>query len=64
MFYVGLLGGASYVNIFYLVLHDKDNIPDADRDLCVNFVALAITAGITASSIFDLFADYTFLSDV
>lgn len=44
MIYVGLLGGASYVNIFYILLHDdKYNI---DRELCINIAALFITFGI------------------
>ncbi|WAR03849.1 CLN3-like protein [Mya arenaria] len=42
MVYVGLLGGASYVNIFYLLLHDKA-YPDTDRELCINIAALFIT---------------------
>ncbi|XP_053384064.1 battenin-like isoform X2 [Mercenaria mercenaria] len=45
MIYVGLLGGASYVNIFYLLLHD-DKYPDKDRELCINITALFITFGI------------------
>ncbi|XP_052799630.1 battenin-like isoform X2 [Mya arenaria] len=45
MVYVGLLGGASYVNIFYLLLHDKA-YPDTDRELCINIAALFITLGI------------------
>lgn len=45
MVYVGLLGGASYVNIFYSLLHD-DVYPDEDRELCVNITCLFITLGI------------------
>lgn len=45
MVYVGLLGGASYVNIFYLLLHDN-KYPDKDRELCINIAALFITFGI------------------
>ncbi|KAK3103540.1 hypothetical protein FSP39_019999, partial [Pinctada imbricata] len=44
MVYVGLLGGASYVNIFYLLLNDS-RFPDKDRELCINITALFITAG-------------------
>jgi len=60
MFYAGLLGGASYVNVFYLLLHDKA-IPDKDREVCINLAAFAITAGITSSSIFTLVMENTFL---
>jgi len=59
MMYVGLLGGASYVNIFYRLLHD--NIPERDRELCINLVAMATTAGITLASLFTLVVDATFL---
>ncbi|XP_005106996.1 battenin [Aplysia californica] len=45
MVYVGLLGGASYVNIFYSLLHD-DVYPKEDRELCVNLTGLFITLGI------------------
>ena len=58
MFYVGLLGGSSYVNVFYLVLHD-DKIPVKDREYCVNISAFANTFGITASSIVIIILDVT-----
>lgn len=45
MIYVGLLGGASYVNIFYLLLHE-DKFPEEDREFCINIVSLFITGGI------------------
>lgn len=45
MIYVGLLGGASYVNIFYLLLHE-DKYPEEDREFCINIVSLFITGGI------------------
>ncbi|CAL1541517.1 unnamed protein product [Lymnaea stagnalis] len=45
MIYVGLLGGASYVNIFYTLLHDGD-FPKKDRELCVNLTGLFINFGI------------------
>ncbi|KAN0037859.1 hypothetical protein ACTA71_000030 [Dictyostelium dimigraforme] len=61
MVYCGLLGGASYVNVFYLILHDK-KIPDEDRSLCVNYAALLVTIGITLAACFILIMDYTFLA--
>ncbi|KAL8563205.1 hypothetical protein ACOMHN_029964 [Nucella lapillus] len=45
MIYVGLLGGASYVNIFYMMLHDEV-YPARDRELCINITAMFITLGI------------------
>lgn len=53
MIYVGLLGGAMYVNVFFLVLNNPA-IQDEDRELCVNIVALSITAGITSAALFML----------
>ncbi|KAF2076170.1 hypothetical protein CYY_002523 [Polysphondylium violaceum] len=60
MIYCGLLGGASYVNAFYLILHDK-KIPNEDRELCINYAALLVTVGITSASCFILIMDHTFL---
>lgn len=45
MVYVGLLGGASYVNIFYCLLHDE-KYPEKDKEFCINIVAIFITLGI------------------
>ncbi|XP_035661499.1 battenin-like [Branchiostoma floridae] len=45
MIFVGLMGGASYVNIFYLLLKDSQ-FPDEDRELCINITALFSTIGI------------------
>jgi len=61
MIYCGLLGGASYVNAFYLILHDK-KIPNEDRELCINYAALLVTVGITSASCFILIMDHTFLN--
>jgi len=52
MVFVGLLGGASYVNIFYLLLHD-DKYPEEDRELCINITALFITFGIVGGTVFE-----------
>jgi len=60
MVYVGLLGGGSYVNIFYLVLNDPKIAP-IDRELCVNITAIFVNVGITLSSVFILIMDNTFL---
>eukprot|EP00054_Salpingoeca_dolichothecata_P022771 m.150083 g.150083 ORF g.150083 m.150083 type:complete len:445 (-) comp24453_c0_seq2:31-1365(-) len=62
MLYVGLLGGASYVNIFYQLLHDK-KIPNSDREYCINLAAFGITLGITFAACLILVFDLTFLSN-
>ena len=61
MFWVGMLGGAAYVNIFANIVDDKV-IPDKDKELSINVVALFINAGIVLSSVFQIVADSTFLS--
>lgn len=63
MVYVGLLGGASYVNIFYRFLHD-DNFLERDRELCINLATIWITAGITLASLFTILMDNTWLKEV
>mgnify|MGYP006892817790 CR=1 FL=1 len=45
--------GASYVNIFYLLLH-SESIAAEDKERCVNIAALAQTSGIALACIFDL----------
>mmetsp|Transcript_4644 Transcript_4644/g.11525 ORF Transcript_4644/g.11525 Transcript_4644/m.11525 type:complete len:602 (+) Transcript_4644:132-1937(+) len=63
MLYVGLLGGASYANIFYFLLNEKDaSLPDEDLELSINIVAMWITIGIAASSIFVVLMDNTWLA--
>ena len=52
---VGLMGGAMYVNVFALINGDC-NIPEGDREFCINVVALAVNLGIVGASIFDLVA--------
>ncbi|XP_033095577.1 battenin-like isoform X2 [Anneissia japonica] len=50
MIVVGLLGGAVYVNVFYMLMHDP-KYPREDRDLCTNIAAIFITMGISFSCI-------------
>jgi hypothetical protein len=61
MFYVGLLGGAVYVNVFALLVDDP-TIPDIDRELAVNLTALSINIGIMLASLFIIYMDHTFLA--
>lgn len=60
MTFVGLLGGAMYVNAFALLVEDPD-IPDVDRELTINLVAIFNTVGIVSASVFDIVMDHTFL---
>ncbi|XP_065178700.1 battenin-like isoform X2 [Sycon ciliatum] len=52
MIFVGLLGGASYVNTFNLLRSDT-NIADGDRELCINIAGLTISLGIFAGTGFN-----------
>ena len=58
MFYVGVVGGFSYVNGFYLVLHDE-KIPTKDREFCMSLTSFSGSFGIVASSLFIILLDNT-----
>jgi len=62
MVYVGLLGGAAYVNICYIALN-SNHIEEKDRELCVNIVMFSITFGIFGASAFTILMDETWLKD-
>lgn len=51
--YVGLLGGAMYVNTFYDLMSDKE-IPDVYREKCLNITSIFVMFGIVASSGFEI----------
>ena len=59
MVFVGLLGGAAYVNIFNEVLEDRTT-PEIDREFCVNLCPIFINAGIVCSSLCTILMDNTF----
>jgi len=60
MVFIGLLGGASYVNSFALLMNTR-TIPEQDREFAINIVAIFITLGTVGSALFELIADNTFL---
>lgn len=60
MFWVGLLGGCSYVNVIYLILEDP-LITKNEKELSVNFCTVTNDLGILTSAIYVLFMDNTFL---
>lgn len=62
MIYVGLLGGASYVNIFYLLLNDV-KYPQKDRELCINIAAIFITIGIISGTVLETILFSTILKN-
>lgn len=61
MVVVGLFGGCMYVNTFANLTVDP-RIPERDRELCINIVAMWITAGIVAASLTDILLDFTVLA--
>ena len=63
MVYVGLLGGAMYVNCAYSLLSDKE-INNKDRELCMNLMALWVNMGVTMSSVVEVITDNTVFSDL
>lgn len=60
MVYVGLLGGAMYVNVFALLV-DHPRIPPEDKELAINFVAIVVNVGIMCASMFDILLDKAIL---
>jgi len=63
MIAVGLLGGSSYVQIYYLLLSDKKMTP-REREYCVNICAIGVTIGITLSSLAIMVLDATLYKDI
>ena len=57
---VGLLGGASYVNCYNLILKD-DKLDIEDKELCVNCSTFTNDSGVLAASVITLLFDNTFL---
>ncbi len=53
MVFVGLMGGASYVNVNYIVLQLKE-IGILKKELAMNILEIFITLGITLASLFVL----------
>ena len=51
-----------YVNVYYLLLQ-ASHIPERDREMCVNFTGMYVTAGITLACAFILMMDNTFLAN-
>ena len=56
MVYVGLLGGAMYVNVFALLVDDV-SIHKRDKEFAINLVAIFVNFGIVGASMFELLLD-------
>ena len=62
MFYVGLLGGCSYVNTLYVQLNDP-RTPETDRKMALYGLLIFINVGIALAAGACLISDATFLKD-
>ena len=60
MVWVGLMGGAMYVNTFANLIDDP-RIKHGDREVAINVVALWVNVGIVTSSLFGIVSAQTFL---
>lgn len=63
MVFVGLVGGACYVNTYYLMLNEE-KVEKEDKELCVNLMVMNTTIGIALSAVVTLLLDATVWKDV
>ena len=54
MIFVGLLGGAMYVNVFYLLVKDRRLAREEEQELAINLTAIGINVGIVLSSVLEI----------
>ncbi|KAK2946298.1 putative Cln3 protein [Blattamonas nauphoetae] len=53
--FVGLMGGGMYVNVFYLILNDKEKgLTNEDRELATNITMIYINLGITSAALINI----------
>jgi battenin len=62
MIYVGLLGGASYVNCFFQLLNTR-KVSSADRELGTNIASIYVNFGIMIGTLLVVLSDNTFLKN-
>jgi battenin len=53
MIWIGLMGGASYVNVMYLILNSK-KIEEEEKELAVNICAVFNDLGVLFAATFSL----------
>ena len=58
MIWVGLMGGASYVNIFYQVLKSS-KIAKSEKEISINFISIINDFGVFISSFVVILLNYT-----
>jgi battenin len=60
MVFVGLMGGASYISTFYILLNENV-VADTDREFAINITAIFVNGGIVLAAIFEIIASNSFL---
>ncbi len=63
MAFVGLMGGASYVNVFYLLLKDE-KIQNDQRELAVNITSIIYSLGVLGASLTVIALDKTIYAGI
>ena len=63
MIWVGLMGGASYVNILYQVL-ENPKIAKSEKEISINFISIINDFGILSSSLIVILFNYTIYKNV
>lgn len=56
MFWIGLMGGCSYVNCFYLLIENK-KLPISQKEVAVNLVTSLVEGNILLASILSVVVD-------
>ncbi|OHT07214.1 CLN3 protein [Tritrichomonas foetus] len=62
IFFVGSVGGLSYVNTYHMLLND-DKLDPKEKELGANFTSFSVLIAVLFSSVFTLIAEKTFLKD-
>jgi len=62
MLFVGLQGGAAYVNVLYMVLESKE-ITKNEKEIATSCITVMDDVGITFSSLLELVLDSTLLRE-
>jgi CLN3 protein. len=62
MIWVGLMGGASFVNIYYKVLNDP-KIAKKDKEISINIVSMCNNIGVIMATLTSLVLEKTIYSD-
>lgn len=62
MIWVGLMGGASYVNVLYQTLEDP-KIEKKEKEVSINVISMFNTGGIVSATLISLLLENTIYSD-